>query len=199
MRSLCLLWFMCLTSIATTEPLQDSPSPFDKCRIVTSRDLLDAKAPHFDSYRVSIPKTWGKAKLDVSSNPTARTYRTLLRRELSQGPNFAGHYRIAVWGCGSSCAMFALLDAETGRVITPENFSHTSGVYFGVDNHLAFPESQSESGLFAFRKDSKLLVVLGDLDEDESREGAFYFVLDGERLKLVHTTFVTKDCGRLRH
>jgi hypothetical protein len=94
--------------------------------------------------------------------------------------------------------MFAVVDLKTGRVIRPEAVSTTSGVYFGDDNQNAFPESNSGNGLFAFRKDSKLLIVLGDLDEDESREGAFYFVLYHERLRLIHSTLVTKDCEKLR-
>jgi len=94
--------------------------------------------------------------------------------------------------------MFAVVNLNTGRVITPEGFSVTSSVYFGADDQKVFPESQSESGLFGFRKDSRLLVVLGDLDEDESREGAFYFVLDAERLRPIHSTVVQKDCENLR-
>lgn len=94
--------------------------------------------------------------------------------------------------------MFAVVDLISGRVITPNGFSHTSGVYFGLDDHMAFLRSQSEYSLLAFRKDSKLLIVLGDLDEDETREGAFYFVLDRQRLRLVHCTRVTKHCGNLR-
>jgi|HubBroStandDraft_6_1064221.scaffolds.fasta_scaffold18954_3 hypothetical protein len=178
--------------------IQDAPSAFDKCRIVTSADLTDAKAPRFGTYRISFSTNKTSAKLDLSSNPIAKEYRTVLRQELAQGPNFAGHYRVAVWGCGSSCAMFAVIDTDTGRVIAPPGLSHTSGVYFGVDNRKLFPEAQGDYGLFAFRRDSKLLVVLGDLDEDEKREGAFYFVLDGGKLTLVHTTPVNKDCERLR-
>jgi hypothetical protein len=125
-------------------------------------------------------------------------YRTVLRSEIAKGSNFAGHYRVAVWGCGSSCSMFAVVNLITGRVITPEGFSYTSGVHFGVDNQKAFPESQRDYWLLGFAKDSRLLVVLGDLDEDESREGAFYFVLDHERLRLIHSTPVKKNCENLR-
>jgi len=160
--------------------------------------MVDKRAPMFAAYRVKFPETSNNPRLDLNSNPTARMYRTVLRREIEQGPNFAGHYRVAVWGCGSSCSMFAVVNLNTGRVITPQGFSHTSGVYFGVDNQKLFSESQSEAWPLGFTKDSRLLVVLGDLDEDESREGAFYFVLDHERLGLVHSTPVQKDCENLR-
>lgn len=178
---------------------EDAVSPFEQCRLVTPADLKDAKAPSFATYPVAAPKSAQIAKLDLKSNPVAREYRTVLRQELAQGPNFAGHYRLAAWGCGSSCTMFAVIDTNTGRITTPSGFSHTSGVYFGVDDRNAFPGSQSDAWLLAFRKDSRLLVVLGDLDEDESREGAFYFALENQQLKLVHTTPVEKDCERLRH
>jgi hypothetical protein len=175
----------------------DFPSAFDKCRIVTSEDLIDKRAPTFAAYRVPSPETVENPSLDLKSSPTARMYRTVLRQEIEQGPNFAGHYRVAVWGCGSSCSMFAVVNLNTGRVITPEGFSHTSGVYFGVDNQKVFPESK-DYWLLGFTKDSRLLVVLGDLDEDESREGAFYFVLNHERLRLIHSTPVKKNCENLR-
>jgi hypothetical protein len=176
----------------------DSPSAFDKCRMVTTEDVIDKGAPTFATYRVTSPETVENPNLNLNSNPTARMYRTVLRSEIAKGPNFAGHYRVAVWGCGSSCSMFAVVNLITGRVITPEGFSHTSGVHFGVDNQKAFPESQRDYWLLGFTKDSRLLVVLGDLDEDESREGAFYFVLDHERLRLIHSTPVKKNCENLR-
>ena len=175
-------------------PHQQYGTPFEKCRMVTLLDLADPKAPRFADYSVPVAQRTADAKLDLKSSPIAREYRTLLRRELANGPNFAGHYRVAVWGCGTSCAMFAVIDTLTGRVIVPDGFSHTSGVYFDVNERKLLPESQSEYGLFAFRKDSRLLAILGDIDEDERREGAFYFVLDGEKLKLIHTTAVKKDC-----
>jgi hypothetical protein len=177
---------------------QDSPSAFDKCRIVTSSDLADSKAPSFSAYRVPVPQVAESPKLDLTSSPTARRYRTLLREEVSKGPNFAGHYRVAIWGCGTSCAMFAVVNLTTGRVIIPDGFHATSTVYFGIEDRKVFPDSQSGDEVFGFRKDSRLLVILGDLDEDESREGAFFFILDAEHLHLVHSTPVKKDCAYLR-
>lgn len=191
--ALCLL--LTLPASARSAPQQDT---FDNCRIVTATDLKDSKAPKFSKYKVTPSRFVGRPKLDLSSNPIARRFRTVLRREADQGPNFAGHYRIAVWGCGTSCAEFAVINLNTGQVITPNDFSHTSAVYFGVESWDVLPGSQREAGLFGFRKDSRLLMVLGDLDEDESREGAFYFVLENERLQLVHSTKVDKDCEKLR-
>jgi hypothetical protein len=189
--------YCCL--VAELRAQQDhSPSAFDKCRIVTTVDVSDHRAPTFTAFRVTSTEKVENPKLDFDSNPIAKMYRTVLRQEIARGPNFAGHYRVAVWGCGASCTMFAVVNLNTGRVITPEGFSHSVGVYFGVDNQKLFPESPRDYDLLALTKDSRLLVVLGDLDEDESREGAFYFVLDDERLRLIHSTPVKKNCESLR-
>lgn len=179
-------------------PIDDIQSTLDKCRLVTSADLADAKAPTFASYRVTVPEVSSTPKLDLKSNPIARTYRTVLGQEIARGPNFAGHYRVAIWGCGSSCAMFAVVNLNTGRVITPNGFQATGTVHFDVDDKKFFRGSQSEDEVIGFRKDSGLLVILGDLDDDESREGAFYFVLENEHLRLVHSTPIMKHCENLR-
>jgi hypothetical protein len=84
----------------------------------------------------------------------------------------------------------------SGRVITPQEFWSVSYVHF--DDKHSVPKSQSDDSAFGFRKDSRMLVVVGDLDEDEAREEAFYFVMENERLRLVHSTIVNKDCEGLR-
>lgn len=176
----------------------DFPSAFDKCRIVTTADLTDKRAPVFNDYRVASPETVGNPKVDLTTNPIARMYPSVLRQEISHGPNFAGHYRLAAWGCGSSCTMLAVVNLNTGRVITPEGFSRTSGVYFAIDTQKLLPKADPEYSLLAFRKDSNLLAVFGDLDEDERREGAFYLLLEHDHLRLIHSTRVRKDCEDLR-
>ena len=178
---------------------QVGQSVFGKCRIVTSSDLRDADAPKFKAYQVPVPQLAEIATLDLKSSATARMFRTVLQQEINKGANFAGYYRVAIWGCGTSCANFAVINLKTGRVIQPETFYSASSTYFGTDVNAVFPDSQSDDDTFGFRKDSNLLVVLGDRNDDESREGAFYFVLEAERLRLIHSTLVKKDCESLRN
>jgi hypothetical protein len=175
---------------------QDEPSEFDKCRLVTASDLSDPKAPTFEAFPAKTPQTIPNTKLDLMSSRIARKYRTVLRLEIAKGPNYAGYYRVALWGCGSSCAMFAVVNLKTGRVITPERFSTVSGVHFAADEFL----SNTKSGGWGFRHKtgSKLLVVVGALDEDDSREGAFYFSLVNEKLHPIHSTVVKKNCENLQ-
>jgi len=187
-----------LVCVSTTSIAQDELSEYEKCRLVTAADLADAKAPSFQNYAVAKEEHGPPYKLDLSSNPIAKRYRTVLRLDVERGPNFAGHYRVVIWGCGMSCVMFAVVNLKSGRVITPPDFSDVSGVFVYADDFLARQSDPDSSGLVRYNAASKLLVVIGDLDEDESREGAFYFVLEGEKLGLVHATRVKKNCEGLR-
>ena len=36
-----------------------------------------------------------------------RLFRTRIRKGAAKGPNFAGHYTIADWGCGTRCVSIA--------------------------------------------------------------------------------------------
>src|SRR5579863_10367620 len=119
--------------------------------LIGASDLVDPMAPRFDQYAVNIPASVSHATLDTQSNPVARTYRTVLRREMSEGANFAGHYRLAVWGCGSSCAMFAVVNLNTGRVITSNTIHSVSGVHFGADGFL--PDTESDSWGFPLQEE----------------------------------------------
>src|SRR5437762_2719445 len=56
----------------------------------------------------------------------ARLFRTQIRKAAANGPNFAGHLRLAEWGCGSCCADFGIVDLKTGAVWMPE-FSISCG------------------------------------------------------------------------
>ena len=43
-------------------------------------------------------------------------YRTRLHEAAQQRPDFAGHYVLALWGCGAECLMGAAVDVRSGRV-----------------------------------------------------------------------------------
>jgi len=49
----------------------------------------------------------------------AHRYRSVLREEAREGPNFNGHFRVASWGCGTNCIEWAVIDLETGKVWFP--------------------------------------------------------------------------------
>ena len=45
------------------------------------------------------------------TSPTQHQFRTVLRKGAQKGPNFAGHYTVVEWGCGSNCVVFAVVDS----------------------------------------------------------------------------------------
>lgn len=45
-----------------------------------------------------------------------REFRTRITDAAKKDPNFAGKYRLEIWGCGSGCASGALVDLESGSV-----------------------------------------------------------------------------------
>jgi hypothetical protein len=169
---------------------QEKPQATRFC-FISANDLVDASAPRFEKYPVKPSPPSSPAKLNLQSNPIAKTYRTVIRQQMREGANFAGHYRVAVWGCGTSCAQFAVVNLNTGRVITTDGIHNVSGVYFAADEFL--PNTESEGGGFRFRKDSRLLVLLGAMNEDDSREGVFYYALKDEKLQLLHKTLATRQ------
>src|SRR5579864_259409 len=135
---------------------------------IGASDLADSSAPRFENYSAQPSEAGPTAKLDLSSNPIAKEYRTVIRKEMAKGANFAGHYRIAIWGCGSSCAQFAVVNLKTGRAITPKNVYTVSGVHLAADNFL--PQNESQAWGFRFRRDSRLLVLVGTINEDDRSE-----------------------------
>ncbi len=138
--------------------------------------LSTGKVPSFRDYRVAEVYTGKHARVDLSSHPEAKTWRTKLIEAANKGSNFAGHYTIATWGCGASCTAFGIIDAITGTVYFPAGLSRVSVA--------GLPEQQA--GL-QFRLDSKLLIVRGSPNE-EDRTGTFYYVWEDNDLTLITYT-----------
>lgn len=55
--------------------------------------------------------------VDFSSNENAREYKTVISETEAKGSNFAGHFTLATWGCGTDCVGYAVVDTETGKII----------------------------------------------------------------------------------
>jgi len=186
-----LLATSCITSLLGSLMLAQTTGASTRFCLISAKALAEKSAPKFGVYvaKDTPPKT--PAKLDLRSNPIAKMYRTAIRQEMSQGANFAGLYRVAIWGCGSSCAQFAVVNLKTGSVITAQGVDNVSDVDFAADDFL--PKANSGTVSFRFRKDSRLLVIVGAINEDDSKEGAYYYVLKGEKLILIHKTIAARN------
>jgi len=169
---------------------------YPDCYPITAEDLRRSDAPRFEQYMVQ-EKLTSIAPVDLNSHPKARRYTTVLHAGAKRGPNFGGHYTVVVWGCGSSCLTFAIINARTGKVIFPYDSCGVSSVHMGHIDVDDF-ESNAISGCqgLRYRLDSRLLILLGAIDEDEHREGAFYYTIENDELKHVFSVLVKKRrCG----
>jgi len=142
----------------------------------------DHKVPRFEDY----PETekWAGSPPKVAlDRPVVRMFRGQFRYAALQPPNFAGHYRIAIWGCGTQCLEGGMIDLATGRVIElPTSLRGKGGEYWMLC-FSAFQPSGVES-----RADSRLLVIrcaniIGK--EGGSYLRTSYFVFENDSFKKI--------------
>lgn len=141
---------------------------------------LPANPPRFEAYPAGSIYAGPLAAPDVRSHPRSRLFRTRIRYGARQGVNFAGHYTVAEWGCGAGCAQLAIIDARSGAVFHPKALDHVD--FTGVDNALF---DDKEGGLLRFRPDSRLIVIIGGVNEASDRRGISYFVWEKNVLRRI--------------
>jgi hypothetical protein len=99
-----------------------------------------------------------------------RAYRTRLREGATQRVDFAGHYTIAVWGCGTDCLSGAAIDVQTGVPVW------LPGTVCCIP-----PELSDRFEKIASRPNSRLLVVSGLINE-AGEPMTHYYLMDNGRL-----------------
>lgn len=124
--------------------------------------------PAFTSYKVPVEKVTAKS-INFKNDAGAKTFRTRLSEALKVGVNFAGHYIVAGWGCGTGCVSGAIIDARTGNVIWPIEL-YSLGVWYEGNSYVGEP--------VAYRKNSRLLIISGSpgvLDGQKEKPNGKYF------------------------
>ena len=147
----------------------------------SSAQKARAREPRFEDYPAA--RFTGRPAPAAISGRRARRYRTMIRTQAAEGPNFAGRYTVATWGCGTGCLQFAVVDARTGRV------------YFHPQAETVGAVSYQDEERLQFRPDSRLFVVSGQLlgrggFEDE---GKFYYEWKNNRFRLLRKGRVVTD------
>jgi hypothetical protein len=71
--------------------------------------------PDFRDYPADAMATTPFAQPQLKTH-VAKRFRSEIRREAAHGPNFNGHYRLAMWGCGTSCIYWSVIDLTKGSV-----------------------------------------------------------------------------------
>jgi len=172
------LWTLVVLSLASAARAQTDPPPDEpECFIDAAKVVAAPKFTDFPARAVAL-----KPAPPLMNDRLARQFRTELRRQVVHGPNFAGKYTVAIWGCGSSCFQFAIVDARTGQVFG-DKFPYVSTVHSKGLNNLAF------------KLTSNLIVLTGAPDEDERREGVHYAVWTGRNLRFIRFVPRSRVCS----
>jgi hypothetical protein len=129
--------------------------------------------PKFEDYKVGNIYSGKIPSVILHNNSQARMYRTVLRNGVKQGVNFAGHYTVVIWGCGTSCQSFAIVDQISGKVYFSKELSLVSYTDYWENDY----------GL-NYRPVSRLLIVNGRPDEDKDN-GKYFYEWNNNRLKLI--------------
>jgi hypothetical protein len=114
-----------------------------------------------------------------------RTFRTMIRRGANSDVQFAGHYTVPRWGCGTECIGFVIVDSITGRVYDG----------FGVHG-LSFTWVEKHGGDAIERMElhptSRLLKI--NACPNEANCGLYdYVMVEGKGLKLIRKELLPKE------
>jgi hypothetical protein len=139
---------------------------FPNDTVVTKKD-----APRFAAYREAVYK--GRAVAVKIDSKYSRNYKTMLRKSVKEnGVNFAGHYTLATWFCGTNCNQLAVIDVKTGQTyFTPGLMS----VVMGVPNQSL--------DMTEFKSDSRLLKVVGRTNGKDY--GTWFYEWKNNRFRMV--------------
>ena len=153
--------------------------------------------PRFEDYPVTEIFKGPPASPVLDSAPK-RLFRTRIRRGLKTGkgvmrdgkeqpgPNFAGHYIIVEWPCGSPCEMDAVVDAGTGQVYEPPlspGFLLPLLPALVPGNPKVFVPWVAE---LEFRLNSSLLIMKANPDPVRERVNhIYYFLWKGNQWRLL--------------
>jgi hypothetical protein len=146
---------------------------------LSSSIFAQSTTPTFTQYAAKVEKI-KNVKVNLKSHKNANTYRTNLRNAAKEGVNFAGHYILTTWGCGTNCSQSAIIDARNGKVFFPRVLE---GAGFG------YCELPDDTEPIVSQADSRLLILSGfkggDLSLKNAPCGIYYLEWTGTNFKQV--------------
>jgi hypothetical protein len=153
------------------------------CALATAARAQNAgvRFPRLEDYRVT-EIFHGKPAPPKLVRPADRLFRMQIREAAAEGPNFAGHYTIAQWGCGGGCLSIALVDAKDGAVhVAP--FKVLGWGVPGLTYEGKYSSDQDQFQPLDFRLESSLLIVRGCPEEKNC--ASYFYEWTGSLFKLV--------------
>lgn len=117
----------------------------------------------------------------------ARLYRTAIREGARGGPDFAGEFTIIPIGCGAATICLAIADAKTGKVYFPSELKSVEA--------LLVDTGSLNVHTLNYRRNSRLLIVVGSPNEQRKRAGISYYIWSAGRLRLIRFVPAAGLCG----
>jgi len=135
--------------------------------------------PKFEAFRVPATAMFdGTPAAPQFKTSSQSEFRTMIRWATRKGPNFAGHYTIAAWGCGTACEQIVVVDLRSGDVYEgPFGNLPRAAIYLGPN------VDETKTGMF-FHRDSSLFVARGCPNYEAC--GTYYYEWTGSEFKLLH-------------
>ena len=114
-----------------------------------------------------------------------RSFRTMIRNGADSDVEFAGHYTIPRWGCGTDCNGFVIVDSISGRVY--DGFGVAGLPFKWIEKH-----GGEEMERMEFHPNSRLLKV--NACPNETNCGLYdYVMVEGRGLKLLRKELLPKE------
>lgn len=140
-------------------PVKDKEESQDTIQDIqsTCQKELEASSDIIEEYN-GVPKP-----VDFSDFPEAMRHYTRITETAKKGVNFAGRYSLAILGCGTDCASFAVTNVETGGVIAyrPANPSY---LLLNKSNYLVLePVYKGQTRGYYKIVDDRLELVCGEI------------------------------------
>jgi hypothetical protein len=145
-----------------------------------------SKEPRFEDYPADVD-THLKPAAPQFKTGGQRRFRTMIRESVEKGVNFAGHYTIAEWGCGSGCMQMAVVDLRTGDV-----YDGPFGALPKARMSLIPNADVDKTGIF-YQEDSSLFIARGCPNEKAC--GAYFFEWTGAQFKLLRRIHLKSPPG----
>jgi len=153
--------------------------------------------PRFEDYPVTDIFN-GAPATPILATSEQRRYRTRIRNGVidgegvwsgswrnpikTNGPNFAGHYFVIRWGCGSDCLMMAVVDAKTGKIYDPPLSGAGTELYVNMD---ILGDREID-----FKPHSSLMVLRNSCRIARSECGVYYFNWQNNEFTLLKRVLI---------
>jgi len=114
-----------------------------------------------------------------------RSFRTMIRKGADSRVEFAGHYTIPRWGCGTDCNEFVIVDSISGKVY--DGFGVAGLPFKWLEKH-----GGEEMERMEFHPNSRLLKI--NACPNEQNCGLYdYVMVQGKGLKLVRKELLPEE------